>query len=213
MKIEPAPRGLPVLLFIGLACLSMLHGERRWKLHPNLDAAVERLKIGELTTIVPASVAGASDRQSREDFFRARKANDKEGVDELLAAGKIAPLLHDTEVRILERNEGDLDRLMDTVRELVDLDMQMYKDCMHANIRRASAGLRLISCGQPSFEDLYNTRFTQCMNDRRATPESLVDSQVLVLVRVLSGDAKGRKLWVLFGDLVRPSHPDPAVVK
>src|ERR1035438_5591201 len=107
-------------MLIGIACLSLLHAEgRRWKLHPALDDAVERIKIGELTSVVlPEPVIGTSDEQARQDYLKAQRAHDKEGIQELMDAAKIAVLSPGTEVRVLERNEADLDKLMDTV--LVD---------------------------------------------------------------------------------------------
>jgi len=196
-------------VLIGMACLSLLVADgRRWKLHPTLDAAVERIKIGELTSVRgPDPVIGAADEQARLDYLKTVRANDKEGIKELADAGQIATLSEGTEVRVLERNEADLDKLMDTVHRLMDIDHQMYKDCMESNMRRASAGLRLIQCGNLSFENNYETRTAQIL--ATSPPEAFVDAHVLVRVRVLTGKESGKKLWVPYGLLAAPSHPDP----
>lgn len=193
-------------IILGIACLSLVHAEpRRWKLHPALDAAVERIKIGELTSVLlPDPVIGASDEQARQDYLKAQRAHDKEGIQELTDAAKIAVLAPATEVRVLERNEADLDELMKTVHQLVDLDIQTYKYCM---TRRSAAGLDLEPCGHLTFDKTYNTRMSECLSD--TTPENYVDSHVLVLVRVLTGKESGKRLWVAYGALMRPSHPDP----
>jgi hypothetical protein len=196
-------------MLIGIACLSLLHAEgRRWKLHPALDDAVERIKIGELTSVVlPEPVIGTSDEQARQDYLKAQRAHDKEGIQELMDAAKIAVLSPGTEVRVLERNEADLDKLMDTVHQLVDIDTQRYKDCLERNIRRTAAGLDLESCGNFRFDKMYSARMSECLSG--TTPEDYVDSHVLVLVRVLTGKASSKKLWVPYSCLARPSHPDP----
>jgi hypothetical protein len=193
------------------ALIGLLHAEaRRWKLHPAVDAAVEQVKIGELTSIRgPDSAVGAADEQARNEYLKAQKANDKEGIKELSDAGKITVLEESTEVRVLERNEADLDKLMSTVHILVDIDRQAWKECMERNVRRAAAGLPSESCGDAAFETMYNRRFSQCLDG--GTPEAYVDTHVLVFIRVLSGKESGRKFWVPYRSLSRPSKPDPSV--
>ena len=192
-------------LLVAIACISTLSADaRKWKLHPALDTAVEQVKIGELTSIRgTAPVVGASDGQSRGDYLKAQKAHDKEGIEELAGAGKIASLPPGTELRVLERDEADLDKLMDAAHQLADSDYQIYKSCLEGNIRRTRVGLRLQSCGDFSFTDSFNSRTSDCLGN--STPEAFVDSHVLVLVRVLSGKESGKKLWVLFETLARPS--------
>jgi hypothetical protein len=193
---------------IGIACLSLLNADdRRWKLHPAVDAAVQRIKIGELTSIRGAEpVVGALDLPSWEDYLKAQKANDKEGIKELLDEGRIALLSRETSLRVLERNEAALDKLMDTVHQLLDIDKQSFKDCMGNSIRRVRAGLSPGSCDDQSFESLYNGRTSQCLGG--ATAEEYVDAHVLVRVRALAAADSSKKWWVLYGDLVPPSRSD-----
>src|ERR1700730_15578468 len=115
------------VILIGLTLVAALDAdERRWKLHPSLDLAVEQLKIGELTVVNSSGTAfGTVDDKARVDLVKALAANDKEEVKELIDARKVSPLSPGTEVRILERNESDLDKLMDTVHQLVDIDVDL----------------------------------------------------------------------------------------
>jgi hypothetical protein len=193
------------------ALMGLVHAEtRKWKLHPAIDAAVEQVRIGELTSIRgPEPTVGAADEQARNEYLKAQKANDKEGIKELVDTGKIAALDESTEVRVLERNEADLDKLMSTVHILVDIDKEAWKECMERNVKRAAAGLPSEACGDPTFEGMYNRRFSQCLDG--GTPEAYVDTHVLVFVRVMSGNESGRKFWVLYRSLSRPSKPDPSV--
>lgn len=196
-------------ILICIACISLLHAQgRKLKLSPALDAAVERIRIGELTSVRgPELVVGTFDAQTRKDYLKAQKANDKEGISELMSAGRIAALSPNTEIRVLERDEAGLDQLMDTVYQLMNLEAQGYRSCMERNVRRAYSGLPYESCGNLTFESSYNSHLKQCLYG--ASPEAYVDSHVFVLVRVLSGTESGKKLWVPYDSLTTPSHPDP----
>ncbi len=197
-------------IFVSIVCFSILHAEgRRWKLHPSLDSAVERVKIGEVTSIQgPEPTIAVLDEQAQKELYKSQRANDKQGIQELMDAAKIATLAPGTGVRVLERNESDLDELMDTVHQLMDIDVKFYKNCADNNIRRVRAGLRLEDCGNLTFDTMYNSRMNQCL--KGDTPESYVDAHVLVRVRVLDGKEMGKKLWVAYRGLARPSHPDPS---
>lgn len=200
-------RLIPSLLLI----VTLLQADgRQWKLHPALETAVEQVKVGETTAIRGTEpTIGAGDLQARQEMLKAQRANDREGMEELIEAGKIAVLPEGTKVRVLERDEADLDRLMSGVHKLMDIDEASWKNCMQLNTRRAAAGLRLQQCVDLTFDAMYNKRFSQLIDG--STPESYIDDHVLVLVRVLTGAASGKKFWVPYRNLMRPSRPDSSM--
>jgi hypothetical protein len=194
-----------MLLIIAVISSALIAvGGGRWKLHPALAAAVEQIKIGELTSIRGTDpVIGAMDEQAREEYLKAQKANDKEGIDELKAAGKIGVIPPGVDLRVLERNEGRLDSMMDTVHKLLDIDINVYKQCLGRNIRRTQAGLRLEACSF-DFNEAYDLHTGHCLDGR--TPVEFIDSNVLVLVRVLNRKESSQKFWVPYSSLMRPSR-------
>lgn len=185
---------------------------RKWALHPTLNESVERIKVGELTSIRNTGIpVGALDEPSRQEYLKSLKANDREGIQELLAAGRIVLLSPDTGVRILERDEAELDKLMNGVHDLTDIDKKMWKDCMENSIERVRAGLSPGACGNTSYTEWYDARTLQLLFG--VSPGAYVDSHVQVRVRVLTGKESGKKLWVQYGLLSAPSHPDPQAEK
>ena len=194
------------MAFAILLTTSAVIVEAKWRLHPVIQGALDQIKVGEITSIRGSDrVIGTVDEQTREDYLKAQKANDKEGIDELKAADRIALIPPGVDLRVLERNENELDRMTDTVHKLLDIDINSYKQCMNRNIRRTEAGLRLEACTF-NFDDAYNLHTAQCLNG--ATPGDFIDSHVMVLVRVLNQKEASRKLWVLYSNLNRPSRPD-----
>jgi hypothetical protein len=196
-----------ILLIAAVVAIVLARAEsRRWKLHPAIAAALERVKIGELTQVKGHEVVGAASQEARLEYLKAQRASDREGLVELADSGKIASLPEGTDVRVLERDESELDRLMNHVHALLDIDLQAYKDCLHENMRRTSAGLGLRPCGDESFDAMYNHRMVVALGG--STPEEVVEGRVLVLVRALGGKEQGKKYWLPFGSLSAPSRPD-----
>ena len=198
-----------VSMVVSLTPLSAQSPE--WKLYPAIRTALEEIRIGEITSARGTDlIVGSLDEQSRNDYLKAMKANDKEGIDELISAGKLVRLPANSKLRILERDETSLGKLMENAHQLLDIDIQSYRNCLDRNLRRTRAGLRLETCSF-DFDSAYAARTSQCL--KGDTPENYVDAHVLVLVRVLDGAESGKKLWILFGDLSTPSHSPPATPK
>jgi hypothetical protein len=178
-------------------------------LHPALSDSINRLKIGELTSVShPDVVAGSVDLAARRDLMKAVGAQDTEGIQQLFEAGAIAVLLNETSVRILERDETRPREMMRSVWRVVDIEIESQKNCLRGNMRRAAAGLRDFDCGNFDLSKVLNRRTAEFMEG--VAPNQYVDRHVLVLVRVLSGDQKAKKFWVQFDQLNRPSHPEAA---
>lgn len=182
--------------FVTASATTMTLGQDRDPGDIQIETKLNRLVIGQRSSVVAKAVPGYANFKALLDYNKALLSKDKEGEQELVAAKQLIAISANTQVRILELNNDPLDIFYSAVKRELDRSGNEYRECLN---RKGPLPAR---CPTQTMEVTIN----KVLKDR--TIEQIIDDTCLALVRILSGPHAKEKYWVAYGSLIQPSKPE-----